>query len=434
MSQFAAEFRRFVDLALEWARSPQFYAQAALVATAIVIAWSVAGVIKSRVSPERAGARTGSSSPVKRQLHQVRALVFPLLLILALRMAGDFSNMWLHQSGLVRTARGIAVVYLLYAVIARFVSNQLLRSVFKLVVIPVAILHVVGWLDDVTGYFDSIYLDVGSIRISAYGIARFIVFGAVLFWLGRISNVAGQQIIRRQEELDVGAREVVAKLFQIFVVVLVAVVLLQLMAIDLTALAVFGGAVGIGIGFGLQAIASNFISGLIILLDRSVTVGDHVELEDGVSGVIREMNMRSTLLETFDGKDIMVPNSLFISSRFANWTHKHRKQRYSLDFQVAYGTDIPAMIELVRNVVRSHPQVLDGPDIPVEERPDAEIRRFADSGIEILVEFWMEGIDDGKNRVGADLLLMIWKAFRENGIQFPFPQREVRLVGQPDKG
>ncbi len=424
------EFRRILAVTLEWARSPQFYAQAGLVAVAIILAWLAARLISSRVAPQGSDEETGASAPLKRQLHQIRALLFPLILILALRMAGDFSDTWLQQSGLVRTAQGIAVVYLLYSVIARFVSNKLLKSVFKWIVIPVAILHVIGWLDDVTRYLDSINFEVGSMRVSAYGVTRFIVLGSILFWLGRISSTAGQQIIRRQDDFDIGAREVAAKIFQIAVFLVIALVLLQLMAIDLTALAVFGGALGIGIGFGLQAIASNFISGLIILLDRSVTVGDYVELEDGVSGRIRQLNMRSTLLETFDGKDIMVPNSLFISSRFANWTHQHRKQRYSLEFQVAYGTDIPGMIDLVRKVVKSHPQVLNGPDLPIEERADAEIKRFADSGIEILVEFWMEGIDDGKNRVGADLLMMIWEAFRDNGIKFPFPQREVRLVDQ----
>ncbi len=430
ITQLTMDLQRFVTVALEWARSPQFYAQAGIVAVAIIVAWLIAAFIKSRVSPERNEEAAAESSPIRRQLHQVRVLIFPLLLILALRMAADFSDMWLQQSGLVRTARGVAVVYLLYSLIARFVSNQLLKFIFKWLAIPVAVLHVFGWLDNVTGYLDSINFEVGSLRISAYGVIRFIVFGSVLFWLGRISNVAGQQIIRRQEGFDVGAREVAAKLFQIAVFVVIVVVLLQLMAIDLTALAVFGGAVGIGIGFGLQAIASNFISGLIILLDRSVTVGDYVELADGVSGRIRKMNMRSTLLETADGKDIMVPNSLFISERFANWTHQHQKQRYALDFQVAYSTDIPAMLDLVRKVVKSHPQVLDGADLPIEERADAEIKRFADSGIDILVEFWMEGIDDGKNHVGADLLLMIWTAFKENGIEIPFPQREVRLVDQ----
>ena len=427
-STLAVEIGRFTELAMDWLRSPQFYAQAGLIALAMILAWSVAAVVKTRVAPDRLGENSGASSALKRQLNYARTLIFPVLLIFALRIAYDLSNEFVQQSGLVRAAQGIALVYLIYSLIARFVSNPLLKSLFKWVVIPIAILHVIGWLDDVTGYLDSINIEIGNIRISAYGIARVVIFGSILFWLGRISNNAGQQIIRKQEGLDVGAREVAAKLFQIAVFLVIVVLLLQLMAIDLTALAVFGGALGIGLGFGLQSIASNFISGMIILLDRSVTVGDYVELEDGVSGYIRALNMRSTLLETFDGKDIMVPNSVFISSRFANWTHKHRKQRYSLVFQVAYGTDIPAAIDLVRQVVRSHPQVLDGPDIPIEERADAEIQRFADSGVEILVEFWMEGIDDGKNRVGADLLMMIWEAFRENGIEFPFPQRVVTLV------
>ena len=427
-STLAVEVSRFTELAMDWLRSPQFYAQAGLIALAMILAWSVAAVVKTRVAPDRLGENSGASSALKRQLNYARTLIFPVLLIFALRIAYDLSNEFVQQSGLVRAAQGVALVYLIYSLIARFVSNPLLKSLFKWVVIPIAILHVIGWLDDVTGYLDSINIEIGNIRISAYGIARVVIFGSILFWLGRISNNAGQQIIRKQEGLDVGAREVAAKLFQIAVFLVIVVLLLQLMAIDLTALAVFGGALGIGLGFGLQSIASNFISGMIILLDRSVTVGDYVELEDGVSGHIRELNMRSTLLETFDGKDIVVPNSVFISERFANWTHKHRKQRYSLTFQVAYGTDIPAAIDLIREVVRSHSQVLDGPDLPIEERPDAEIQKFADSGVELLVEFWMEGIDDGKNRVGADLLMMIWKTFRENGIEFPFPQRVVTLV------
>ena len=137
--------------------------------------------------------------------------------------------------------------------------------------------------------------------------------------------------------------------------------------------------------------------------------------------------MRSATLETFDGKDIMVPNENFITTTFVNWTHNNKKQRYPLHFQVAYDTDLERMFEIVRQTVASHPRVLSGDDLPISERPDAEIESFGDSGINILVEFWMEGIDDGDNHVGADLLLMIWTALKENGIEFPFPQREVRL-------
>lgn len=429
MTLVATQFRQFIDALTRWAQSPPFYAQAGLVALALVLSWAVAGVIRSNVLVKRDAGGAALSSPLRRQLLRVRGLIFPLLAVFALKLANDLSFSMFGQSGLVRAAQGIAVVWLLYSVITRFVSNPLLKFVFTWLVIPVALLQVFGVLNDVTKYLDSLDFEVGNMRISAYGFARVFIFGSILFWVGRVSNSAVQQIIRRQQGLDAGAREVAAKLFEIVLFVVIAVLLLQIMAIDLTALAVFGGALGIGLGFGLQTIASNFISGLIILVDRSVTVGDHVELSDGVSGVIREMNMRSTLLETFDGKDIMVPNSLFISERFANWTHQHRKLRYSLEFQVAYGTDIPAMLDIVREVVSSHPQVITGEDIPIEERADAEIKRFAESGVEILVEFWMEGVDDGKNHVGADLQLMIWKAFRENGIQFPFPQREVRILG-----
>jgi small-conductance mechanosensitive channel len=200
---------------------------------------------------------------------------------------------------------------------------------------------------------------------------------------------------------------------------------LQVAGIDLTALVVFGGAIGVGLGFGLQQIASNFISGIIILLDRSIAIGDYIELEDGRAGTLRELTMRSATLETYDGKDIMVPNERFITTAFTNWTHNNKKQRYPIVLEVAYGSDLDKLFPLLRDVVSSHPRVLSGEDYPIEERPDAEIQAFNANGIEILIEFWMGDIDDGKNRVGGDLLYMIYQALMENGFVIPFPQREV---------
>ena len=138
--------------------------------------------------------------------------------------------------------------------------------------------------------------------------------------------------------------------------------------------------------------------------------------------------MRSTILETFDGKDIVVPNETFVTSSFVNWTHANIKQRYSIEFQVSYDMDIERLVEILKEVVASHPQVISGDNATLEEQPDAEISSFADSGIEMLVEFWMEGVDDGANRVDADLKMMIWKVLKENDISFPFPQREVRIL------
>lgn len=316
----------------------------------------------------------------------------------------------------------------MYAIITQFIETEPVKKFVKWVAIPIAIMHVFGWLDDVTTYLDSIKLQMGNISISLHAIARVLIFGSVLFWLGRISNNTGKQFIRKQEKIEVGTREVFAKLFEIALYVVIFILLLQVMGINLTALAVFGGAVGVGLGFGLQAIASNFISGLIILLDRSLTVGDYIELEDGRSGTIRALNMRSTILKTFEGKDIMVPNDSFITTIFTNWARENKKQRYAIEFQVAYSTDVEKLVEVLKETVAKHPQVISGPEYTEEEQPDAEISGFGDSGIDILVEYWMEGIDDGANRVDADLNMMIWKALKEHEMQMPFPQREVRIL------
>lgn len=141
--------------------------------------------------------------------------------------------------------------------------------------------------------------------------------------------------------------------------------------------------------------------------------------------------MRSTTLETYDGKDIVVPNEKFITSSFINWTHKNKKQRYSLEFQVGYKTDLHALFPMLREAIAKHPQVLSGDDATLEEQPDAEISGFGDSGVDILIEFWMEGIDDGPNRVGADLLLIIWDVLKEHVVEIPYPQREIRILNEP---
>ena len=420
-----------IDIIGQWSTSPKFYMQITSIILAIFFAYLVAKFLKKRLPIFRDEPHPDAGFFTTRKfLYDTRDLLFPLFNVFFLSVAIEVCLNTVGQSWMVRIAESFAVILLLFSVIKRFIKDSFINALFRWIGIPVAILHVLGWLDNVIMFLDSIKLTIGNINITAYVLSRTLVFGTVLFWLGRISNTAGQNVIRKQQGLDSGTREVFAKLFQIVLFIVLFLLLLQIVGINLTALAVFGGALGVGLGFGLQQIASNFVSGIIILLDRSLTVGDYIELEDGKSGYLRELNMRSATLETFDGKDIMVPNEQFITSTFINWTHKNKKQRYSIEFQVAYSTDLHSLFDLLRKVVASHPAVLSGDKIPVEERPDAEIAGFGDSGVDILIEFWMEGIDDGPNRVGADLLQMIWDAFKEHDIQIPFPQREVRLLNQ----
>lgn len=395
---------------------------------AVLVALLIGLVVRSRVRGFAAEPNAGPLLYLRTMLYRTRNLAAPVFSVLLLGVAIEVCVAAVGQSWLVRMAQSVAVVVLLYRVIANFVGNPLVASLFRWLVVPVATLRVFGWLDEVSAWLDAVSLDVGSIRISLLALGRTLVAGGVLFWLGSVLNAFGKEAIRNLHTLGVGTRELVIKLFQIGLYAGIFLLLLGAMGINLTALAVFGGALGIGLGFGLQKIAANFISGIIILFDRSITPGDYIGFDDGRAGTLRELNMRSATLETFDGKDIIVPNEQFITLSFVNWTHNNKKQRYSLEFSVAYKTDLHAVLQLVKEVVTQHPKVLSGPELPIEERPDAEISRFGDSGVNILVEFWMLGIDDGENRVRADLLLMIWDVLKENAIEIPFPQRDVRIV------
>lgn len=415
---------------VKWVTSPEFYAQCLIVVCAVVIAFIISKILKKYLVETSKPLGSSLAAILHNYFYRLSEILFPLFSVLLIGLAIELSSKIVGQSGLVRVAHGLALILLIYKITSKYVQSAVLIKLIHLVAFPIAVMYALLWLDDVTSYLNAISFQVGNIKLSLYAIVRLLIFGSILFWLGHISNVKGKQFIRNQDKIESRAREAYAKLFEIVLFITIFILLLNVIGINLTTLAVFGGAIGIGIGFGLQAIASNFISGLIILLDRSLTVGDHIELEDGRVGTIRALNMRSTILETFDGKDIMVPNETFITTSFKNWTRKDIKQRYSIEVQVAYSTDIEKLIKILRDVVASHPQVISGPEASIEERPDAEISGFGDSGIDILIEYWMEGVDDGRNRVGADLNMMIWQAFKENNIEIPFPQREVKILNR----
>lgn len=430
LEDFYAQLRGMAVAAQDALSRPEVLTQLATVVVIYGLAWLLAGRIRHLVPFLDAGEEIIRDNVLRKYVSRLSELVFPLLAILLLRISLEVSQTLLDEGWVMQTALTIAVLLLAASVIRNFVRSSIIATVLRYLGLPLLFLHMVGALPRLVAILETIEFGVGNIEISAYGVLRFIIFGSLLFWMGRVSNTTGKELIRRQETLDFRTREVAAKLFEVALAILIFLLLLQVMGINLTALAVFGGALGVGLGFGLQAIASNFISGIIILLDRSVAIDDYVELEDGRTGVVRELNMRWTTLETYDGKDIMVPNEKFIVESFTNWTHKNNKQRYRVDFSVAYSSNIRKLVDIIKDVVASHEKVLSGDAVPFEERPDCEIDSFGDSGINMFVEFWMHGIDDGRNRVGGDLLLMILEALQEHGYEIPFPQREVRVLNE----
>ena len=407
-----------------WLASPQFYAQVIAIAVAWIAAKLLARQLLARVPLLREEPSDGRFLRYQRLAWSCRNLLEPALFVLLMMAASSVADSVLGASWLIRIAQSLALVRLLHAVIMRFITHPVLNSAARWIGLPVAAIYALGYFDTFTQGLDNVAFSAGNIRISLLAVSKAALFGGLLFWLGRTSSNAGQKVIRDQQSVDVQTRELAAKALELVVFAIVGLLLLNILGMDLTALAVFGGALGVGIGFGLQQIASNFISGIILLLERSLKLGDYIELESGMKGTLTQMNMRSSILSTFDGKDINVPNDKFITTQFVNWTHADTRQRYEVEFAVAYNTDLHKVPPLIVKAVSGHEQVLQEP-----EKTDVELRGFGDNGVNFAVEFWVDGIDDGKNKFTSEIRFLIWDALKKAGISMPFPQREVRIIG-----
>jgi len=200
---------------LAWFVSPQFYSQAGLALLAFLLGYSLYMVLLRRLNILIEVPESGSLYSLRHNLYRSRDLLLPLSLILVFSLTVDLSDYLLGQSAVIRTCLSLATVFMLYSLITRFVKHRLLRRFVTWIAIPVALLETFGLLGYVSDYLEAIRLEIGNISISAYGIARVLIFGSILFWIGRLSSAASQSIIRRQEDLDIGTREVFAKVFRL---------------------------------------------------------------------------------------------------------------------------------------------------------------------------------------------------------------------------
>ena len=405
---------RGLEILIDWATSPQFYAQVGAIAIALAVATLLARKIVASVPFFKTPPAPGPFLRVRLMAYASRDMLLAILAVMALAVAVQAADQTIGTSWLIRIAQSIGVVNVLYTAISRYLTHPILRAAGLYLVIPVAALKVFGWFDEAMSWLDAISLEAGNIRISLLALLKAGIFGSALFWLGRISNDAGQKVIRKQEALDLPTRELFAKLFQIALFCACFILLLQLLGLDLTALAIFGGALGVGIGFGLQQIAANFISGIIILLERSLRIGDYIEMDGGKAGVLKELNMRSTTLATFDGKEITVPNEKLITTSVVNWTRSGTQQRHEVQFTVGHEANLADVVQIIRDAVSLHPGVLGGMG-----PPDCQLRAIGEKGLTFVVEFWVDGVEGGPHKVPSAVRLRVWETLRENKIPLP---------------
>lgn len=276
------------------------------------------------------------------------------------------------------------------------------------------------WLGQLKNYFDVPLLSFGVNQITTLTIIYLVVFSVLLFYLaGRLRKWIVEKILTKTK-MDIGARQATGSIIRYFIIVVGFIIILQTVGIDLTALNVLAGAVGIGLGFGLQNIVNNFISGLIILFERPIKVGDRIVVGN-VEGDVVRVGGRSTEVVTNDNITIIVPNSKFITENVINWSHNDRKVRFRIPVSVAYGSNVRLVEHLLLEAADEDPDVLETP------APGVRLMEFGDSGLLFELRAWSTSLIHRKGLLVSNLNFAILAKFADHGIEIPFPQRDLRI-------
>ena len=263
-------------------------------------------------------------------------------------------------------------------------------------------------------------LHLGEAPISTLSLMKFVVLGAFVI-LAEITlrRVILQRVLARTH-LDEGMRFAVARILGYIFLTIGFYLALNFVGIDLSSLAVLAGAIGVGLGFGLQNIVHNFISGIIILAERPIAIGDRVEV-NGVAGQVVKISLRSTVVVTNDNISVIVPNSNFISEPVVNWSHGDPKVRINIPVGIAYGSDVEKFRRLMMELVRARPEVLNDP------APNVFFIGFGDSSLDFEIGVWTAEMLRNPKRFRSEIYYAIERTLRENGIEIPFPQRDLHI-------
>ncbi|MEP5757780.1 MAG: mechanosensitive ion channel domain-containing protein [Litoreibacter sp.] len=415
-----------IELASGWLLSPAAWSQFGL----LIAAYLIAVLVSRKITPKLTALLTppADQTNIIATARLFTLKFIPLLLPLiafALTGIGEQATRSIFGSGEVIAFGKRVFIF----IAARTFVNDILKVPFlqllgRYILIPIAALYVVGLIGPIGELLETTRVEIGNISFSLMAILRGAVAGSLLFWLGSWSNQQSTDYIGKQE-IRPSLRTLLIKVVEAIIFGAAFLLLMNIMGINLSAFAILGGAIGVGLGFGLQKIASNFISGVILLLEGQATVGDYVELDGGEQGKIVKMMARAAILETFDGRWVVVPNEDFITTRVINYSDSGSANRYEAPFSVTYETDINRVPDIVEAAVATHPGVLDKP-----YPPDCELREFGDSGVNFACEFWVNGLDDGDHKYTSDVLFLIWNALKDAGIEMPYPRRVIEFRGE----
>ncbi|MEM9715293.1 MAG: mechanosensitive ion channel domain-containing protein [Pseudomonadota bacterium] len=330
---------------------------------------------------------------------------------------------WPSRSFFIGIAASLGLAWALIAILTRFIRNRSLRKLVAILAWIYTTLYIVGLWDDTTTLLDSVALNTGEIRVSVLMVLTAILTLAVLVAAASFTSKITAARIARAEDIQPSIKVLITKAVQLLLFGTAIVVGLRAVGFDLSSLALLSGAIGVGIGFGLQKIVSNLISGIIILLDKSIKPGDVISLGE-TFGWITQLGARYASVETRDGREYLIPNEDFITNQVVNWSHSNDRVRLDIYFGVSYDSDP----HVVKKIASEAP--LKVSRVSQEQKPVCHIVNFGDSSIDFILRFWIKDPTGGLTNIRGNVYLALWDALKENQIEIPFPRRDVAIINQ----
>ena len=396
--------------------------QLAIAAAVFALAWMLALVLRPRLGDWLRGRENWPKWRLRIGLivqRRMRMVFFVAMIWVVYYVMREVT--WPSRSILIGVLARLTTAWLFIAFATRLIANPLLRFVARYGAWTWATLSILGWTDEVQGWLDSVAFTMGETRYSLWLLVKAVVMMMVMLGGARLLTSASSASIKRNKDISPSMQVLAVKVLQVALFGAAFFIALKSVGVDLTGLAVLSGAIGVGLGFGLQKVVSNLVSGIIILLDKSIKPGDVISL-GSTFGWIESLGARYVSVVTRDGKEYLIPNEDLITGQVVNWSHSNEFVRLDIHFGTSYHDDPHQVRKIAIEAAKSVDRVLSF------KPPVCHIVGFGDSSVDYILRFWITDPTGGLTNIRGNVFLALWDAFKANGISIPFPQREVRLL------
>ena len=356
-------------------------------------------------------------------IHKRLFLIFFVLVVWTAARIMEAVTRFPSQRILLELVGTIALAILLVGFVVRMVKNPSLRRIITWALWIGITLYFLGVTDEVAGLLDSLGIEFGDFNLSVWTVLKAVTAIGVLVALARLFTQVAAANIRSNDDISPSMQVLAVKFLQVLAFGAAFFIGLKMVGVDLTGLAVLSGAIGVGLGFGLQKVVSNLVSGIIILLDKSIKPGDVISIGD-TFGWINALGARYVSITTRNGTEYLIPNEDLITGQVVNWSHSNDFVRLDIHFGTAYGDDPHEVRRLAIEAAKGVDRVL------TSRPPVCHITGFGDSSVDYILRFWITDPTGGLTNIRGNVFLALWDAFQEAGISIPFPQREVRMLDE----